>query len=104
MIVLAPIAATIIQLAISRTREYDADATGAGILGDPLPLARALQKLESANRATPMAVNPATAHQFTVQPFSGRGLTALFRTHPSTEERVRRLHQLALHSSSPDRV
>ena len=96
MIFLAPIAATIIQLAISRSREYSADATGASILGDPLPLARALEKLEMANQAIPLAVNPAVAHQFTVQPFSGGGLASLFSTHPPIAERVARLREMAL--------
>lgn len=96
MIVLAPMAATLIQLAISRTREYDADATGARILGDPLPLARALEKMAYANRALPMAVNPATAHQYIVQPAMSGGLAGLFSTHPPIEERVARLRQMAL--------
>lgn len=96
MVFLAPIAATLIQLAISRSREFSADATGARILGDPLPLARALEKLHAANQVVPMQVNPATAHQFTVQPFAGGGLTSLFSTHPAMEERVARLRQMAL--------
>ncbi|MHB0871037.1 MAG: zinc metalloprotease HtpX [Chloroflexota bacterium] len=100
MIFLAPIAATLIQLAISRAREFSADTTGARILGDPLPLARALEKLQAANQVVPMQVNPATAHQFTVQPFAGGGLTALFSTHPKTEERVARLRQMALRPTS----
>ena len=100
MIFLAPIAAALIQLAISRGREYGADATGARILGDPLPLARALEKLEMANQAVPMQVNPATAHQFTVQPFAGGGLMGLFSTHPPMAERVARLRQMALQPAS----
>lgn len=100
MIFLAPIAATIIQLAISRAREFDADATGARILGDPLPLARALEKLEAANRAIPMPVNPSTAHQFTVQPLTGSAMMALFSTHPPIAERVARLHQMAMRPTS----
>ena len=96
MIVVAPIAATIIQLAISRTREYDADTVGARILGDSLPLASALEKLDAANHALPLQVNPATAHQFTVQPFTGSGLQALLSTHPPTAERVARLRRMAL--------
>jgi heat shock protein HtpX len=96
MIVVAPIAATIVQLAISRVREFEADASGARILGDPLPLARELEKLETANRAVPLAVNPATAHQYIVQPLAGGGLIKLFSTHPPTAERVSRLRQLAL--------
>lgn len=100
MIILAPIAAALIQLAISRTREYGADAAGARILGDPLPLARALEKMEVANHALPMRVNPSTAHQFTVQPFAGGGLTSLFSTHPPLAERVARLRQMALQPTS----
>lgn len=99
MIFLAPIAATIIQLAISRTREHDADASSAAILGDPMPLARALQKLEVGNKAMPLAVNPSLAHQFTVQPATGSWLGALFSTHPPTAERVARLQRLALEPS-----
>ena len=95
MIVVAPIAAMIVQLAVSRVREYGADATGARILGDPLPLARALQKLEAANRALPLKVDPSTAHQYIVQPLSG-GFAGLFSTHPPTVERVSRLRQMAL--------
>lgn len=106
MIILAPIAAMVIQLAISRTREFSADATGAAILGDPLPLATALQKLEAGNRAMPLAVNPSLAHQFTVQPLAGGGLASLFSTHPPTAERVARLQQLALEPTrlSPSRA
>ncbi|TAK27057.1 MAG: protease HtpX [Chloroflexota bacterium] len=100
MIFLAPIAATLIQLAISRSREYQADTTGAQILGDPLPLATALQRLELASHTAPLQVNPAAAHQFTVRPFTGGGIMALFSTHPSTEERVARLRQMALHPLS----
>jgi heat shock protein HtpX len=96
MIILAPIAAMLIQLAVSRSREYVADATGAKILGDPLPLARALEKLEMTNRAMPMAVNPSMAHQFTVQPLAGGGVASLFSTHPATAERVARLREMAL--------
>lgn len=94
MIFLAPIAATIIQLAISRAREYGADATGAQIHGNPLSLANALQKLEVVNQARPMQVQPSTAHMFTVQPFSSGGLSTLFSTHPPIAERVDRLHRM----------
>lgn len=94
MIFLAPIMAVIIQLAISRSREFTADAGGARILGDPLPLARALQKLESFAQRTPMPVNPATAPLYIVNPLRG-GLAGLFSTHPSTAERVRRLEAMA---------
>lgn len=100
MIVLAPIAAALIQLAISRAREYGADAVGAHILGDPLPLARALQRLEAANQAAPMQANPAAAHQFTVQPLRGGGIARLFSTHPPIAERVSRLNQMALQPTS----
>ncbi len=94
MIFLAPIMAVIIQLAISRSREFTADAGGARILGDPRPLARALQKLESYAQRTPMPVNPATAPLYIVNPLRG-GLAGLFSTHPSTAERVRRLEAMA---------
>lgn len=100
MIFLAPIAAMIIQLAISRGREYGADGTGARILGDPLPLARALEKLEMGNRAVPMNANPVTSHQFIVQPLNGGGMLGLFSTHPPIAERVNRLRQMALHPMS----
>lgn len=100
MIILAPIAAMLIQLAISRTREYGADATGARILGDPLPLARALDKLEIGNQTLPLNVNPAIAHQFTVQPLCGGRLAGLFCTHPPIGERVSRLTQMALQPTS----
>jgi heat shock protein HtpX len=87
-------------MAISRTREYGADATGARILGDPLPLARALEKMAYANQRVPMQVNPSTAHAFTVQPLSGGGMMGLFSTHPPIEERVRRLREMALRPTS----
>ena len=98
MLLVAPIAATIIQLAISRTREYRADAGGAAILGDPLPLASALEKLEwAAGRTTPPVHTPAAAHLYIVNPLrGGAGLLSLFRTHPASEERIRRLRLLAL--------
>jgi heat shock protein HtpX len=95
MIILAPIAAMIIQLAISRAREYEADATGARIVGNPLALASALQKLEATVHARPMEVAPAAAHLFIVNPLGGHGWVNLFRTHPTTEERVARLHAMA---------
>ena len=93
MLFLAPIAATLIQLAISRTREYRADVVGAQIAGDPLPLARALEKLEDANYLLPMQVRPALAHAFIVQPLSG-GFATLFSTHPPIGERVARLRSM----------
>jgi heat shock protein HtpX len=94
MIILAPIAAMIIQMAISRSREYLADAGGARILGDPLPLASALEKLEWAAGRMPMRASPATSHLYIVNPLAG-GLAGLFRTHPATEERIARLRALA---------
>jgi heat shock protein HtpX len=93
MIILAPIAALLIQLAISRSREYAADAGGAQILGDPLPLANALEKLEITSRRVPLEVNPATSHLYIVNPLHG-GLAGLFSTHPATPERVARLRAL----------
>ncbi|HEY6419186.1 MAG TPA: zinc metalloprotease HtpX [Candidatus Binataceae bacterium] len=94
--IVAPIAATLIQLAISRTREYQADASGARLTHDPLLLANALRKLEVSNERMPMAqAGPATAHLFIVNPLSARGLSRLFSTHPPIEERIRRLEQMA---------
>ncbi len=94
-ILLAPIAATLIQLAISRSREYLADATGARICRCPLSLARALEKLEAWNRQVPMRVNPAQAQMFIVNPLSGETLFRLFSTHPPIEDRVARLLKMA---------
>ena len=95
MAILAPIAASLIQLAISRTREYQADASGAKLTHHPLYLANALRKLEAANERLPMDAGPATAHLFIVNPLSAQGLTRLFSTHPPIEERIRRLEQMA---------
>ncbi len=95
MIVLAPIAATLIQLAISRSREYLADAKGAKICHCPLSLARALEKLEAWNRKIPMDVNPAQAQMFIVNPLKGEGLMHLFSTHPPIKERIARLVEMA---------
>uniref|UniRef100_UPI0019595A84 M48 family metalloprotease n=1 Tax=Desulforadius tongensis TaxID=1216062 RepID=UPI0019595A84 len=92
--ILAPIAATIIQLAISRSREYGADATGAQIAGSPDGLADALLKLERAAHSVPMQVNPASSHLFIVNPLSGASVARLFSTHPPIEDRVRRLRQM----------
>jgi heat shock protein HtpX len=92
--ILAPIMAMIIQMAISRAREFSADAGGAQILGDPLPLASALEKLEWAAGRVPMDAKPATSHLYIVNPMMG-GLAGLFRTHPPTEERIARLRALA---------
>lgn len=94
MIFLAPIAAMIIQMAISRAREYSADAGGAQILGDPLPLASALEKLEMAAGRVPTHVSPAASHMYIVNPLRG-GLVGLFRTHPASEERIARLRAMA---------
>jgi len=98
MIILAPIAATLIQLAISRAREYDADATGARVLGDPNALADALEKLDARVRVVPMEANQVTAHLFIVNPLSG-GLSGLFSTHPPIQERVARLRRMAMQST-----
>jgi heat shock protein HtpX len=95
-VIMAPIAAALIQMAISRSREFIADATGARISGNPLALASALRKIEAWSREVPMAAgSPATAHMFIINPFSGGGVMRLFSTHPSTEERVARLEALA---------
>src|SRR5581483_2308087 len=93
--ILAPIAATLIQLAISRTREYQADASGARLTHHPLYLANALRKLEAANERLPMDAGPATAHLFIVNPLSAEGISRLFSTHPPIEERIARLEQMA---------
>ncbi|HWQ18288.1 MAG TPA: zinc metalloprotease HtpX [Methanotrichaceae archaeon] len=89
--ILAPIAAMLIQLAISRGREFGADEGGARICGKPTSLASALAKLEGASRGVKADVNPATAHMFIVNPLSGKAMASLFSTHPSTEERIKRL-------------
>ena len=95
MLILAPIAAMLIQMAISRTREYSADASAARYTGGPHGLTSALQKLEHYSRRIPMDASPATAHMFIIKPFSGQSLMRLFSTHPSTEQRVARLQALA---------
>jgi len=92
-IILAPIAAMLIQAAISRSREFAADAGGAVIAGGPDGLVNALRKIETASKQIPMDANPATAHMFIIKPFSGAGLLGLFSTHPPTEQRVRALLQ-----------
>jgi heat shock protein HtpX len=92
--ILAPISAAIIQMAISRQREYAADATGAEICGNPESLASALLRLESGAQAIPMQANQATEPLYIVKPFSGGGIASLFSTHPPIEERVRRLRQM----------
>jgi heat shock protein HtpX len=93
-IILAPIAAMLIQAAISRSREYAADAGGAAIAGRPEGLVSALKKIESASKMVPLDANPATAHMFIVKPFSAQGLFGLFSTHPPTEKRIQALLQL----------
>jgi len=94
LVLLAPIAATIIQLSISRQREYAADARGAAICGNPESLASALLRLEQGAAAIPMHVNQAAEPLYIVKPFSGGGFSKLFSTHPPIEERVRRLRQM----------
>lgn len=95
MAIIAPIAAMMIQMAISRSREYVADAGGAKFHGNPNDLANALRKLHSAAQKVPMNASPATAHMFIVNPLFGRGgITSLFSTHPPMEERVKRLEQM----------
>jgi heat shock protein HtpX len=91
MIILAPLAAMLIQAAISRSREFSADAGGAQIAGNPYGLADALRKIEAVSQRVPLDANPATAHMFIVKPFSGAGLMSLFSTHPPTEQRIRAL-------------
>jgi heat shock protein HtpX len=94
LVLLAPLAATIIQLAISRQREYSADATGAEISGNPESLASALLRLEAGAQAIPMQTSQAAEPLYIVKPFSGGGFASLFSTHPPIEERVRRLRQM----------
>jgi heat shock protein HtpX len=91
LLLVAPITATLLQLAVSRSREYDADATAAQLTGDPLALANALARLEQGNRLLPMERSPATAHLYIVNPLSGGGLMSLFSTHPPIAERIERL-------------
>ena len=94
MAILAPIAAMLVQMAVSRAREYQADATGAQIAGKPWGLAKALRKLQMAQEVVPMNANPATAHLFIVNPLSGRSLMTLFSTHPPLEDRIARLEAM----------
>jgi heat shock protein HtpX len=91
MLIVAPIAALLIQAAISRSREYAADAAGADMTGNPYGLANALEKLETGNKRLPMNASPATAHLFIVKPFSGGGIMELFSTHPPIDKRIARL-------------
>src|SRR3954462_10759196 len=90
-IILAPIAGMLIQFAISRSREFSADAGGAQIAGNPYGLADALRKIDAVAKRVPLDANPATAHMFIVKPFSGGGITSLFSSHPPTEDRIRAL-------------
>lgn len=92
--ILAPVAATLIQLAISRSREYLADETGAHLAHNPEGLARALEKMAMASQRVPMDANPSTAHMFIVNPLSGQTMANLFSTHPPIEERIRRLRSM----------
>jgi heat shock protein HtpX len=94
MIIIAPLAALLVQMAISRSREYGADSTGAEISKDPLALANALKKLHRGVERIPMEANPATAHMFIVNPLTGGGLMTLFSTHPPMDERIRRLEKM----------
>jgi heat shock protein HtpX len=91
MLIVAPIAATLIQLAVSRSREYQADATGAHFTGNPYALASALQKLDAYSRRVPMQATPSTAHLFIIQPFLGMNFANLFSTHPPIAKRIERL-------------
>jgi heat shock protein HtpX len=91
MLIVAPIAATLIQLAVSRSREYQADATGAHFTGNPYALASALQKLDAYSRRIPMQASPSTAHLFIIQPFLGMNFGNLFSTHPPIAQRIERL-------------
>lgn len=94
MMILAPIAAMLIQMAISRSREYDADAASAKYVGSPYPLIGGLQKLETWSKQIPMDASPATAHMFIIKPFTGQSAMRLFSTHPSTEDRIARLQAM----------
>jgi heat shock protein HtpX len=94
MMILAPLAAAVIQRAISRSREYDADAASAKYVGSPYPLIGALQKLETYSKRIPMDASPSTAHMFIIKPFTGDGIMRLFSTHPSTADRIARLQSM----------
>jgi heat shock protein HtpX len=91
MLILAPIAAFLIQLAVSRSREYQADETGAHFTGNPYALASALAKLDAYSKRLPLPATPSTAHLFIIQPFLGMSLGSLFSTHPPTAKRIERL-------------
>ncbi|HWC99294.1 MAG TPA: zinc metalloprotease HtpX [Candidatus Sulfopaludibacter sp.] len=94
MMILAPLAAGLIQMAISRSREYDADAASAKYVGSPYPLINGLQKLETYSKRIPMDASPSTAHMFIIKPFTGQTFMRLFSTHPSTEDRIARLQAM----------
>src|SRR5262245_10534482 len=95
MIILAPLAAMLIQFAISRSREYEADATGARVCGNPISLANALRKLEMGKQRAPLDASPATAHMFIVNPLRAGGIQNLFSTHPPMADRIARLEEMA---------
>ena len=95
MMILAPIGAALIQMAISRSREYEADSTGARLCGNPMWLAEALRKLDAQSKRIPMNASPATAHMFIVNPLRGGGMSKLFSTHPPMADRVSRLEKMA---------
>jgi heat shock protein HtpX len=94
MMILAPFAAMLIQMAISRSREYDADAASAKYVGSPYPLIGGLQKLEQYSKRIPMDASPSTAHLFIIKPFTGQSLMRLFSTHPNTADRIARLQAM----------
>jgi heat shock protein HtpX len=96
MIILAPIAALLIQMAISRSREYQADASGARLCGNPRSLASALRKLQMGTMRAPMDASPATAHMFIVNPLRGGGMMSWFSTHPPMEDRIQRLESMII--------
>ncbi|MFO7965094.1 MAG: zinc metalloprotease HtpX [Desulfobacterales bacterium] len=103
MSILAPIAAVLIQMAVSRSREYQADASGSGIAGHSEGLAGALEKLGAYSKRRPMEANPQTAHMFIVNPLSGKSIGNLFSTHPSLEDRIARLRGAAGSPGKPDK-
>jgi len=94
MMILGPIAAMLIQMAISRTREFSADAASAKYVGSPYPLIGALQKLDTWSQRIPMEATPTTQHLYIMKPLAGGAMMRLFSTHPSTEERIKRLEQM----------
>jgi heat shock protein HtpX len=104
MIIVAPLAAMMIQMAISRSREFLADEGGAGIAGNPLALASALKRLEQKAEQIPLQASPATAHMFIVSPLRGGGIMSLFSTHPPMEERIARLEAMAYGTSRPSSI